>query len=140
MALRNFYFSLPSCLISSLLLATTAGWVVESLYLGTAIMGFSISMQVASGNSPSLLAHFLPGFAWLADQVDMTGFRNSVVFLGGNSGWLIFPPVAGIIIFSGPGGVGVYLLSLGAKFISKNLSLSSIQVFVWLSFSWWASC
>ena len=71
-------------------------------------MGFSISMQVASG------------FAWLADQVDMTGFRNSVVFLGGNSGWLIFPPVAGIIIFSGPGGVGVYLLSLGAKLISKK--------------------
>jgi len=89
------------CLISSVLLATTAGWVVESLYLGTAIMGFSISMQVASG------------FAWLADQVDMTGFRNSVVFLGGNSGWLTFPPLAGIIIFSGPGGVGVYLLSLG---------------------------
>ena len=55
--------------------------MVESLYLGTAIMGFSISMQVASG------------FAWLADQVDMTGFRNSVVFLGGNSGWLIFPPL-----------------------------------------------
>ena len=59
---------------------------------------------------------FLPGFAWLADQVDMTGFRNSVVFLGGNSGWLIFPPLAGIIIFSGPGGVGVYLLSLGEFF------------------------
>ena len=99
--------------------------MVESLYLGTAIMGFSISMQVASG------------FAWLADQVDMTGFRNSVVFLGGNSGWLIFPPVAGIIIFSGPGGVGVYLLSLGAKFISKKIvtGLLSIQVFVWLSFS-----
>ena len=49
----------------------------------------------------------------------MTGFRNSVDFLGGNSGWLIFPPVAGLIIFSGPGGVGVYLLSLGANLISK---------------------
>ena len=115
---------------------------MESLYLGTAIMGFSISMQVASGNPPSLLAHILPGFAWLADQVDMTGFRNSVVFLGGNSGWLIFPPVAGIIIFSGPGGVGVYLLSLGAKFISKKIvtGLLSNQVFVWLSFSWSALC
>ena len=78
--------------------------------------------------TPSLLTHFLPGFAWLADQVDMTGFRNSVVFLGGNSGWLIFPPVAGIIIFSGPGGVGVYLLSLGAKSIpEQNYDLTFIH-------------
>ena len=67
-------------------------------------------MQVASGNHTALdLLPFFsshpcklhlaalhsifphihqPGFAWLADQVDMTGFRNSVVFLGGNSGWL----------------------------------------------------
>ena len=30
---------------------------------------------------------------------------------------LIFPPLAGVIIFSGPGGVGVYLLSLGEKMI-----------------------
>ena len=51
----------PSCLVSSLLLASTAGWVLESLYIGTAIMGFSISMQVASG------------FAWLADQVGVSG-------------------------------------------------------------------
>ena len=74
----------------------------------------------------------------------MTGFRNSVVFLGGNSGWLIFPPLAGIIIFSGPGGVGVYLLSLGEKFIffkrKYMIGLSSMQVFVWLSFSLLASC
>ena len=50
-----------SCPLSSLLLASTAGWVLESLYIGTAIMGFSISMQVASG------------FAWLADQVGVSG-------------------------------------------------------------------
>ena len=51
LVLKHFalLFLLPSCLISSVLLASTAGWVVESLYLGTAIMGFSISMQVASG-------------------------------------------------------------------------------------------
>ena len=66
MALTHIYyiFILPSCLISSVLLATTAGWVVESLYLGTAIMGFSISMQVASGN-PTLHSNFyqvLPGW------------------------------------------------------------------------------
>ena len=33
------------------------------------------------------------GYSWLAEQVDLTGSRGSVVFLGANFGWLIFPPI-----------------------------------------------
>jgi len=91
------------CVVGTLLLAVSAGWLLEGLFIGTAICGFSTSMQVASG------------YSWLASQVDLTGNSNSFIFLGTNLGWLIFPPIAGLIIFSGPGGVGVFLLALGTS-------------------------
>ena len=127
--------STPRCVVGTLLLAACAGWVLEVLFIGTAIVGFSTSMQVASGallffyistlnlpdapksankkcetNSP-----FSPGYSWLASKVDLTGNGNSFIFLGTNLGWLIFPPIAGLVIFSGPGGVGVFLLAFGEK-------------------------
>jgi len=91
------------CVVGTLLLAVCAGWVLEVLFIGTAIVGFSTSMQVASG------------YSWLASKVDLTGNGNSFIFLGTNLGWLIFPPIAGLVIFSGPGGVGVFLLAFGTS-------------------------
>jgi len=91
------------CVVGTLLLAACAGWVLEALFIGTAIVGFSTSMQVASG------------YSWLASKVDLRGNGNSFIFLGTNLGWLIFPPIAGLLIFSGPGGVGVFLLAFGTS-------------------------
>ena len=45
--------------------------------------------------------------------MDLTGFRNSVTFFGGNLGWMVFPPLAGSLLLAGPGGVGLYTLALG---------------------------
>ena len=45
--------------------------------------------------------HFCSGYSWLAEQVDLTGSRGGVVFLGANFGWLIFPPI-GLQITLGP--------------------------------------
>ena len=73
---------------------------------------------------------FCSGYSWLAEQVDLTGSRGGVVFLGANFGWLIFPPIglqitskgqhfkihlsAGAVLFSGPWSVGLFHLSLGS--------------------------
>ena len=65
-----------------------------------------------------IMFFFWSGYSWLASQVDLTGNSNSFIFLGTNLGWLIFPPIAGLIIFSGPGGVGVFLLALGRNAFS----------------------
>lgn len=91
------------CLASAALLASTAGWSLGTLYIGTAAMGYSVAMQIGSG------------YSWLAEQMDLTGFRNSVTFFGGNLGWMVFPPLAGTILLSGPGGVGLYSLALGVS-------------------------
>jgi len=99
------------CVLSSLFLAFCAGWLREALYLGTAAMGFSVSTMFASG------------YSWLAEQVDLTGSRGGVVFLGANFGWLIFPPIAGAVIFAGPWSVGLFHLSLG-------LTLANVALFV----------
>ena len=37
------------CLASAALLAATAAWSQETLYVGTAAMGYSVAMQVGSG-------------------------------------------------------------------------------------------
>ena len=63
-------------------------------------MGFSLSTMFASGLSNKLNFvyqveenDFCSGYSWLAEQVDLTGSRGGVVFLGANFGWLIFPPI-----------------------------------------------
>ena len=63
---------------------------------------------------------FSPGYSWLASKVDLTGNGNSFIFLGTNLGWLIFPPIAGLVIFSGHGGVGVFLLAFGEKCLPQR--------------------
>ena len=87
------------------------------------------------------------GYSWLAAQVDLTGPGSSVVFLGANLGWLViitinnkhvindqqndvfnnkvFPPLAGMVIFSPVGPMGVFYLTLG-------LSAAHLAVFICL--------
>ena len=72
---------------------------------------------------------FSPGYSWLASKVDLTGNGNSFIFLGTNLGWLIFPPIAGLVIFSGPGGVGVFLMAFGEKCLKKKCFCTSLQAF-----------
>ena len=44
-------------------------------------------------NKQTQVIKFCSGYSWLAEQVDLTGSRGGVVFLGANFGWLIFPPI-----------------------------------------------
>ena len=71
---------------------------------------------------------FFAGYSWLASQLDLTGMRGSVVFLGANIGWLVFPPLAGALIFSGPGGVGLYYITLTLTLAHISLFLIMIKV------------
>ena len=93
--------SLTMVLLTSLLLVTTAHTHLELLYLGTGSIGYFVSLQFASG------------YSWLADQVDLTGLTSSVVFLGANCGWLVFPPLAGLVGASPVGLMAVFYLTLG---------------------------
>jgi len=93
--------SLICCNLSSILLVLMADKNQDLLFLGTGAIGFFVSLQFASG------------YSWLAEQVDLTGRGSSVVFLGANFGWLVFPPLAGLVFFSSVGPMGVYYLTLG---------------------------
>jgi len=93
--------SLASAAVSALLLCLTAATSLVCLFLGTGAVGFTVSLQFASG------------YCWLAEQVDLTGRGSSVVFLGANTGWLVFPPLAGLVFFSSVGPMGLYYLTLG---------------------------
>jgi fucose permease len=93
--------SLLCCNLSSVLLVVMADTNEDLLFLGTGAVGFFVSLQFASG------------YSWLAEQVDLTGRGSSVVFLGANFGWLVFPPLAGLVFFSSVGPMGVYYLTLG---------------------------
>ena len=101
--------------------------------------------MVNCASQSSLKSYFLSffsGYSWLADQVDLTGPGSSVVFLGANLGWLViiiicyythnnghynkvFPPLAGMVIFSPVGPMGVFYLTLG-------LSAAHLLVFICL--------
>jgi len=93
--------SLLCCTLSSILLVLMADTNQDLLFLGTGLVGFFVSLQFASG------------YSWLAEHVDLTGRGSSVVFLGANFGWLIFPPLAGLVFFSPVGPMGIYYLTLG---------------------------
>jgi len=92
--------SLISCVVFSLILVSSAHQIIEILYLATGAIGFSLSLQFPSG------------YSWLSEQVDLTGRGSSVVFLGANFGWLVFPPIAGMVFFSSVGPMGVFYLTL----------------------------
>ena len=55
----------------------------------------------------------LAGYSWLAGRCDLTGLGSSVVFLGANTGWLLFPPLASGLSLSSLGPGAVLHLALG---------------------------
>merc|ERR1719209_758811 len=63
-------------------------------------MGFAIAFQFASGIS------------WTAKRFNVTGKASFIFFLGGFSGFLSFPPIAGAIITSEGGQNGFFYLAL----------------------------
>jgi len=88
----------------------------EVLFIATGAMGFSVSLQFASG------------YSWLAEKADLTGRASSIVFLGANAGWVIFPPLAGAIFFSSVGPVGIFYLSLGLSTLHLILFLIMLRL------------
>ena len=71
---------------------------------------------------------FVVGYSWLAEQVDLTGKGSSVVFLGANFGWLVFPPLAGAVFFSSVGPMGVFYLTLALSALHLILFLILLKL------------
>ena len=92
--------SISGCFISSVLLSIFAPYHKAALYTGVVIMGFAIAFQFASGIS------------WTAKLFNVTGQASFIFFLGGFSGFLSFPPIAGAIITSEGGQNGFFYLAL----------------------------
>jgi len=84
--------SISGCIVAILILTTLAAHHTEALYVGVVLMGFAISFQFASGIS------------WTANLFNVTGHASFIFFLGGFTGFLSFPPMAGAIIVSAIGG------------------------------------
>jgi len=108
--------SLLCSILSALLLVLWAASQEDLLFVGTGAVGFFVSLQFASG------------YSWLAEHVDLTGRGSSVVFLGANFGWLVFPPLAGMVFFSSVGPMGVYYLTLGLASAHLLLFIVIIKV------------
>eukprot|EP00092_Neocalanus_flemingeri_P035684 GFUD01038850.1.p1 GENE.GFUD01038850.1~~GFUD01038850.1.p1 ORF type:complete len:455 (-),score=72.17 GFUD01038850.1:48-1412(-) len=106
--------SLLCCILSALLLVFTAASQQDMLFVGTGSVGFFVSLQFASG------------YSWLAEHVDLTGRGSSVVFVGANFGWLVFPPLAGLVFFSSIGPMGLYYLTLGLA--TAHLLLFAVMI------------
>ena len=70
----------------------------------------------------------LLGYSWLAEQIDLTGKGSSVVFLGANFGWLVFPPLAGAVFFSSIGPMGVFYLSLALAVVHLGVFIVLLKL------------
>ena len=106
--------SLLGCVLSSLLLSLAADQVISLLFLGTGAVGLFVSIQFASGIS------------WLAERLDLTGRGASVVFLGGYFGWLCAPPLAGQVVTSPAGPMGMFHAALALT--TCHLALFGLMV------------
>ena len=71
---------------------------------------------------------YVSGYSWLSEQVDLTGNGSSVVFLGTNIGWLVFPPLAGLVFFSSVGPMGVFYLTLAISSAHLLVFLGLLQL------------
>ena len=93
--------SLSGCIGSALLLSIFASYSKIGLYIGTFLMGYSVSFQFASGIS------------WTAGLFNVTGKASFIFFLGGYTGFLSIPPIAGTIFTADESKVGFFYLALG---------------------------
>lgn len=107
---KLIFTSLLTCIGAAIVLCIFAG--IESitqnekmseigLFIGTGLMGFGIATQFPSGVS------------WTAKRFDVTGKASFIFFTGGYTGFLSFPPLAGMIFTSSVGAVGIFYLTLG---------------------------
>jgi len=101
--------SIAGCFISSIILSIFASYHKVSLYMGVVIMGFAIAFQFASGIS------------WTAKLFNVTGKASFIFFLGGFSGFLSFPPIAGTIITMEGGQAGFFYLALATTVCQGGL-------------------
>merc|ERR1719431_413306 len=101
--------SISGCIASCTLLSILASHHKIALYIGVILMGFSIAFQFASGIS------------WTAQLFNVTGRASFIFFLGGFSGFLSFPPMAGSIITSEGGQENFFYLALGTSIAQAGL-------------------
>ena len=106
--------SISGCFLAALLLCLLAPFHKIALYLGVILMGFSIAFQFASGIS------------WTASLFNITGRASFIFFLGGFSGFLSFPPVAGAIITHAIG--GFFYLALATTVVQVTTGLYGLLV------------
>lgn len=104
--------SLIGCILSAIILVINASSSPIGLYIGTGAMGFALSFQFASG------------YSWLASLVDLTGRSSSIAFLGANSGWFVFPPIAGLMFGSALGPMAIFYLTLGCTIAHTGVFLA----------------
>ena len=108
--------SLFGCVTSAVLLSILAGTSKIGLYIGTSIMGFFVSFLFATGLS------------WTAELFDVTGKASFIFFLGGFSGFLSIPPIAGTIFTADETKVGFFYLALGITISQTILFISMLLI------------
>ena len=79
-------------------------------------MGFFVSFLFASGLS------------WTAELFDVTGKASFIFFLGGFSGFLSIPPIAGTIFTADETKVGFFYLALGITISQTILFISMLLI------------
>ena len=77
--------SITCCLATTIFILSFGRWTVPGLFAGVGVTGFFLAFQFASG------------FSWLADYLDMSGLNSCIVFLGCSGGFLVSPPLAGVL-------------------------------------------
>ena len=108
--------SLLGCVTSAILLSVLSATSKIGLYLGTSMMGFFVSFLFASGLS------------WTAGLFDVTGNASFIFFLGGFSGFLSIPPIAGTIFTADDTKVGFFYLALGITILHTILFISMLLI------------
>lgn len=108
--------SLLGCVTSAVLLSILSGTSKIGLYVGTSMMGFFVSFLFASGLS------------WTAGLFDVTGKASFIFFLGGFSGFLSIPPIAGTIFTADETKVGFFYLALGITISQTILFISMLLI------------
>ena len=106
--------SLLGCVTSAIILSILASTSKIGVYVGTSMMGFFVSFLFASGLS------------WTAGLFDVTGKASFIFFLGGFSGFLSIPPIAGTIFTADETKVGFFYLALGITILHTILFIAML--------------
>ena len=110
------FASLSGCVTSALVLSILAGSSKIGLYLGTFVLGFSLSFLFASGIS------------WTANLYNITGKASFIFFLGAFSGFLSIPPLAGAIFTMDETKVGFFYLAFAITILHTLLFIAMVKI------------